>query len=78
VSASGPYGQFAWTYDAVGNRLTESLTSGGTTTARAYAYPAASNRMSGVAQGGLTVRSFGYDVSVVLTAPFISAAEGRG
>jgi YD repeat-containing protein len=48
ATASGAYGSFAWSYDLVGNRLTESLASGGATVSRIYAYPAASNRLAGV------------------------------
>ncbi|HEY0105573.1 MAG TPA: RHS repeat-associated core domain-containing protein [Rhizomicrobium sp.] len=55
ASASGLYGSLAFTYDGVGNRLTNVV--GGTTSA--YAYPSTSNRLSTVTTGA-NVRSFSY------------------
>jgi hypothetical protein len=46
-----------WTYDGVGNRLSETL--GGTTDT--YVYPPTSNRLDSISQGGCAIRSFAYD-----------------
>ena len=45
ISATGPWGNLAWTYDANGNRLSQ--TNGKTTT---YTYDA--NRLTSVSNGG--------------------------
>ena len=47
ATATGSYGSFAWTYDAVGNRSSEKLGS----TLSPYAYPTASNRLASVTTG---------------------------
>ncbi|HVX98389.1 MAG TPA: hypothetical protein VHA55_01195 [Pseudorhodoplanes sp.] len=49
-ASPGPWGSLAYTYDGVGNRLTEALTSGLTTT-WTYAYPSTSNKLSTVTEG---------------------------
>lgn len=45
-SATGPWGSLSWTYDGVGNRLTE--VAGAT---RTYAYPTTSNKLTSVIEG---------------------------
>jgi YD repeat-containing protein len=55
--AAGPWGTLDWTYDGVGNRLSETL--GGT--ADTYAYSPTSNRLATLTRGGSTIRSFAYD-----------------
>jgi YD repeat-containing protein len=47
-------------YDGVGNRTSEVLTSGSSTTS-AYNYPSGNNRLATVTQGSTTVRAFSYD-----------------
>ncbi len=56
VSAAGGYGSYGYTYDSVGNRMTESVSGAPTT----YAYTAKSNQLSAVTSGGVT-QSIGYD-----------------
>ncbi len=51
-TAAGAYGSFAWTYDASGNRLTQTL--GGVSTT--YGYTAKSNLLSSLASGGSTTQ----------------------
>ncbi|QGM44969.1 RHS repeat-associated core domain-containing protein [Methylocystis heyeri] len=58
ASASGYYGQYSWTYDGVGNRLTET----GNGVLSSYLYPLGSNRLQSVATGSST-RSLGYDAA---------------
>lgn len=58
-SAAGYYGALSWTYDANGNRASE--TANGVTST--YAYPAGSNRLSSVTPAGGSARSFAYDAS---------------
>jgi RHS repeat-associated protein len=65
-SAGGIWGSLAWTYDGVGNRTSEALTSGSTTTS-SYAYPGTSNRLSTVTQGS-NVRTFTHDSAGNVTA----------
>nr|WP_271204348.1 RHS repeat-associated core domain-containing protein [Methylopila jiangsuensis] len=54
--AWGAYGTHAWTYDANGNRRTETKNGVATT----WAYPTTSNRLTSVTQGSTTLRSFTY------------------
>jgi RHS repeat-associated protein len=56
-SAIGAYGGYAWTYDPVGNRASETLAG----TATAYTYPSTSNQLASLTQGATTLRSFSYD-----------------
>jgi RHS repeat-associated protein len=56
----GIWGTLTWAYDATGNRTSEVLTSGGTTT-NTYNYPGGNNKLSSITQGATTVRSFSYD-----------------
>jgi len=58
-SAQGYYGTLGWTYDANGNRLTETANG----VASTYAYPAGSNRLSSVTPAGGTARAFTYDAA---------------
>ena len=53
-------GTASYSYDGVGNRLSEVITSGSTTT-RVLSYPASSNRLSGVTENGAALRTFSYD-----------------
>lgn len=81
ASASGAYGPLAYSYDTVGNRLTQS--SGSLTDT--YAYPLGSNRLSGVAVGSGGSRAFTYDaagnvlseVAGTTTKEFVYNAAGR-
>jgi len=61
ASAVGPWGTESFTYDAVGNRLNDNVTSGSTTTTRLAAYRAASNRISSLNQNAATWRTYAYD-----------------
>jgi RHS repeat-associated protein len=63
----GIWGTLTWGYDGVGNRSSEVLTSGGSTTTT-YNYPTSSNQLSTVTQGSSTVRSFSYDGAGNVTA----------
>jgi RHS repeat-associated protein len=62
AQADGIWGTLTWTYDGVGNRTSEVLTSGSTTT-NVFNYPSTSNRLSNIMQGATTVRSFTYDAA---------------
>jgi YD repeat-containing protein len=61
LTANGPYGAMSWTYDAPGNRLTE--TRGGTT---AYVYDQATQRLASTS--GTSAETFGYDQIGQLTS----------
>ncbi len=58
-SAAGYYGALGWTYDANGNRISE--TANGVLSS--YAYPAGSSRLSSVTPAGGSARSFTYDAA---------------
>jgi RHS repeat-associated protein len=58
AAATGYYGALAWTYDAVGNRLSETRNG----VASSYLYPLGSNRLQSVASTANT-RSFAYDAA---------------
>jgi RHS repeat-associated protein len=58
ASASGFYGALAWTYDAVGNRLSETANG----VASSYLYPLGSNRLQSVVSTANT-RSFTYNAA---------------
>ena len=58
-SASGSYGTRAWTYDANGNRTSETANS----VVSAYAYPLTNNRLTNVKQGTVTTRAFTHDAA---------------
>jgi RHS repeat-associated protein len=72
MTAQGYYGTLSWTYDANGNRASE--TRNGVTSA--YAYPATSNRLSSVTPAGQTGRSFTYDASGDIVTDSRSGALG--
>jgi RHS repeat-associated protein len=59
-NATGPWDTLAYSYDLVGNRTSEALTQGSTTTTWSYAYPSGSNRLSTVTQGA-NVRTLTHD-----------------
>jgi RHS repeat-associated protein len=63
ASASGPYGQMAFTYDRVGNRVSYAVNPGSGTLTDSYSYPATSNRLSSIALGAGGSRAFTYDAS---------------
>jgi RHS repeat-associated protein len=56
----GIWGTLTWNYDLTGNRTSEVLTSGSTTTST-YNYPGGNNLLSTITQDATTVRSFAYD-----------------
>jgi RHS repeat-associated protein len=62
--ATGPYGSYAYTYDGVGNRLTEALGSA----TDSYTYPASSNRLTSISLASGVVRGFTYDAAGNVTA----------
>ena len=61
----GIWGTLTWTYDGVGNRTSEALTSSYSNT---YNYPSGSNLLSSETQSSTTVRSFSYDGAGNVTA----------
>jgi RHS repeat-associated protein len=63
----GSWGTLDWTYDSVGNRSSEVLTSGSATTST-YNYPGGSNLLSSITQSSTPVRSFSYDGAGNVTA----------
>ena len=58
ASANGYYGALSWTYDANGDRLSET-NNGAVST---YAYPSTANALSSITLGGAT-RAFTYDAA---------------
>jgi len=50
MNATGAYGNFGWTYDLVGNPLTQTLSGAST----AYAYTAGTNQLASITAGGTT------------------------
>jgi len=68
-SAAGPWGTLDWSYDAVGNRETQSLTPpGGAASVDAYAHAVDSNRLTAIANPLAGTRSYSYDASGNTTA----------
>ena len=63
TSATGPYGQMAFTYDGVGNRVTYGVNPGAGLVTDTYAYPATSNRLSTISLGAGGNRAFTYDAA---------------
>ncbi len=59
MGATGPYGTLAYTYDGVGNRLTESLGAATDT----YLYPLTSNRLTSITLASGVVRGYSYDAA---------------
>lgn len=69
--ASGPWGSLAWTYDAAGNRLTETSPAGVVT----YNYTGATQRLDSVTgpAGGTLAETFQYDSAGRVTADKMAA-----
>jgi RHS repeat-associated protein len=63
IRARGAYGFLTYTYDAVGNRLTQTVTGGQGTTEEDFAYAPHSNRLTQISSGGNTIRSLAYGAS---------------
>jgi RHS repeat-associated protein len=63
----GIWGTLDWTYDGVGNRSSEELTTTSSTT-NTYNYPGTSNLLGSLTQSSTTVRSFSYDGAGNITA----------
>jgi len=61
-NATGPWGTLTWTYDAAGNRLTETAAAGSTT----YTYDGPTQRLGSTA--GASVEAFTYDAVGRLTS----------
>ena len=55
----GSYGTRSWTYDANGNRTSETANS----VVNTYAYPLTNNRLMSVKQGTVTTRAFTHDAA---------------
>ncbi|MER2603249.1 MAG: hypothetical protein ABTR27_12940 [Candidatus Competibacter phosphatis] len=63
-ASSTAYGTRAYTYDTLGNRLTEVRTLPATAAVtHTYTYPTTSNRLTDVKQGTTTLRAFTYDAA---------------
>lgn len=84
VSFDAPDNAASFTYDANGNRLSSSQTSGGQTTSRTYTVQSGGNRLLGFAQtsgGASTSVSYGYNANGDVTndglRTFTYDAEGR-
>ena len=68
ATATGPWGTESFTYDAVGNRLNDNVTSGATTVTRLAAYPTTSNRIVNLNQNAATFRTYAYDAGGNITS----------
>lgn len=62
-NASGPWGALGYAYDAVGNRILESLYSSGTVTEQVTSHETTSNRPVDVANNGTSIRTFSHDAA---------------
>ena len=62
-NASGPWGVLGYAYDAVGNRILESLYSGGTATEQVTSHETASNHPVEVTSSGASIRAFSHDAA---------------
>jgi len=60
VSGTGGYGSYSWTYDKVGNRLTQTY---GTTTTN-YSYTSGTNRLSAIGSTSVTTNANGNITSI--------------
>ena len=60
-NASGSWGQSTYYYDAVGNRTHDITTLAAVTKTRVSAYPAGSNRITGMTENGAALRTYAYD-----------------
>lgn len=72
ATAVGYYGSLAWTYDANGNRASE--TANGVVSS--YAYPSTSNRLLSITPAGQTARTFSYDAAGDIVTDTRSGALG--
>ena len=61
ATANGAWGNASFTYDGVGNRLTDVNTVGAVTTTRLAAYDTVSNRITGMTENSAALRSYTYD-----------------
>lgn len=59
ATASGPFGNLAYTYDGVGNRLTQSIGS----SAESYSYPGSSNRLASITSASAPARTLTYNAA---------------
>jgi RHS repeat-associated protein len=68
AASPGSYGTIDYGYDAVGNRTSRTVTSGGAVV-KTYGYDAASNRLLTITEaGGGSTRTFGYDAAGNVTS----------
>jgi RHS repeat-associated protein len=65
TSGSGGYGSLAYTYDGVGNRLSQTVNSSTTT----YAYTSGTNRLASITNGGTTTVSTSANGSITSIPP---------
>lgn len=59
-NADGPWGDFVFYYDGVGNRTHKIMDVGGTVTTHTYGYYATHNKLAAVDEGLTTIRAFTY------------------
>src|SRR5262249_9991587 len=67
TQGQGVYGTASYSYDSVGNRLSQSLVNGANTLSESYAYAPTSNRLQSVANGTAT-RRLGYGAAGAVTS----------
>ena len=77
-TATGAYGAQDYDYDAVGNRSSFEVVHNALLTLDTYSYPAGSNRLSQVAEGGGHTRTFTYDAAGNTTYDQRTATDGYG
>ena len=77
-TATGAYGAQDYDYDAVGNRSSFEVVHNAILTLDTYSYPASSNRLSQVAEGGGHTRTFSYDAAGNTTYDQRTALDGYG
>ena len=63
ATANGAWGNASFSYDGVGNRLTDVNTVGAVTTTRLAAYDTVSNRITGMTENAATLRSYTHDAA---------------
>lgn len=73
TQGTGAWGTDNYSYDAVGNRLSHSLTSDGATASTSYSYARGSNQLASESTGGLT-SLYKYD----LAGSLLSGKTGKG
>jgi RHS repeat-associated protein len=61
ATANGAWGNASFSYDGVGNRLTDVNTVSAVTTTRASTYDTVSNRITGMTENSAALRSYTYD-----------------